>query len=386
MVGQSESPAESAVPPLGHVIGLPRFLAGLLARTSNGQYALVQFDFDHLTFDTRYVGMDDEGVLRFLDVELRRELSDSDGRSPGRTERVETQEVSGDRDGMGSTSYPRSELHVLLPSAEQPRHAFHHVNPSRTAHRVQICRDRWRASVGSRPMDDRLYFRQLLAGRDFAPHHPAAGQMQNFAYLIGDRETGECLVVDPAWDVNGLLEVARTDAMRVTGALVTHYHPDHCGGSMFGLTVEGLPELLALNPCKSHVHRKEAEGVIKVTGLSPSDLVEHDSGDRVDVGAISVELLHTPGHTPGSLCFRLKSALVAGDTLFLQGCGRVDLPGGDPDEMYETLTTRLSSLSDDVVLYPGHAYGGEHAAMGTVRRTNAYLQIPDLETWRRHMG
>ena len=110
--------------------------------------------------------------------------------------------------------------------------------------------------------------------------------MQNFAYLIGDLQTRECLVVDPAWDVAGLLAAATEDGMTVTGALVTHYHPDHCGGSMFGLSVQGLATLLELNPCKSHVHRHEAEGVRKVTGLSASDLVEHDSGDMVKVGAV----------------------------------------------------------------------------------------------------
>ncbi len=230
----------------------------------------------------------------------------------------------------------------------------------------------------------RLYLRQLLAGRDFAIGDAAAGQMQNFVYLIGDRDTGECLVVDPAWDVRDLVRVAAADDMTITGALATHYHPDHVGGTMFGFTVEGLPTLMEVNPCKVHVHKLEAAGVQQVTGLSKSDLVLHDSADVVKVGGVEVELLHTPGHTPGSQCFRVKDALVAGDTLFLQGCGRVDLPGGDPDEMYYTLTQRLASLPDDTVLFPGHAYGGEHAPMSVVRRTNPYLQIKDIETWRRH--
>lgn len=230
-----------------------------------------------------------------------------------------------------------------------------------------------------------LYFRQLLAGRDFGAHNPVAAQMQNFVYLIGDADSRECLVVDPAWAVDDLLDIAAKDGFRITGALGTHYHPDHVGGTMFGFTVEGLPRLMAKNPCKVHVHRLEAEGVRKVTGLSASDLTEHDSGDKVRVGDVEVELLHTPGHTPGSLCFRLKSALVAGDTLFLQGCGRVDLPGGDRDEMYRTLTQRLASLPADLVLYPGHAYGGEHAPLGVVRTSNPYLSVPNLETWRRLM-
>ncbi len=213
----------------------------------------------------------------------------------------------------------------------------------------------------------RLYLRQLLAGRDFGAGNPVAAQMQNFVYLVGDRDTGECLVVDPAWDIPDLVRVATADDMKIVGALATHYHPDHVGGTMYGFTVEGLPTLMETNPCKCHVHHLEADGVRQVTGLSKSDLVTHYSGDKVEVGGIAVELLHTPGHPPGSQCFRVADALLAGDTLLLQGCG--------PHEMRITLTQRLDSIPDDVVLFPGHAYGGENALMGHVRRTNPYLQL-----------
>jgi hydroxyacylglutathione hydrolase len=238
----------------------------------------------------------------------------------------------------------------------------------------------------------KLYLKQLLAGRDFAKDDRVAAGMQNFVYLVGDADAGECLVVDPAWDIDGVLSVAAADDMKITGALVTHYHPDHVGGSMFGFDVQGLAALMAKNPCKAHVNEHEAEGVRVVTGLSQSDLVLHGSGDRVKVGAIEVELLHTPGHTPGSQCFRLAppggdaGALVAGDTLFLQGCGRVDLPGGDPEQMYETLTSRLASLPGQLMLLPGHAYGGEQATLDEVRRTNPSLQLTSLEAFLRRMG
>jgi hydroxyacylglutathione hydrolase len=240
----------------------------------------------------------------------------------------------------------------------------------------------------------KLYLKQLLAGRDFATSDRVAAGMQNFVYLVGDADAGECLVVDPAWDIDGVLAAAAADDMRVTGALVTHYHPDHVGGSMFGFDVQGLAALVAKNPCKAHVNKHEAEGVRLVTGLSQSDLVLHDSGDRVSVGAIEIELLHTPGHTPGSQCFRLAhshdegsaGALVAGDTLFLQGCGRVDLPGGDAEQMYETLTQRLASLPGELMLLPGHAYGGEKATLDEVRRTNPSLQRTSLEAFLRRMG
>lgn len=231
-----------------------------------------------------------------------------------------------------------------------------------------------------------LYLQQLLAGRDFGRGDPYATGMQNFVYLVGDRDAGECFVVDPAWDIEGVLEVAAADDMKVVGALVTHYHPDHVGGNMMGLSIQGLAKLLEVNPCKAHVHKLEADGVRMVTGLSKSDLVEHDSGDRVRAGDIEIELLHTPGHTPGSQCFRVATrgepgSLLAGDTLFLQGCGRVDLPGGDPEQMYRTLSERLSSLPGDTILMPGHAYGGERAALEVVRKSNPTLQHASLESF-----
>ena len=236
-------------------------------------------------------------------------------------------------------------------------------------------------------MDPKPYIRQLKAGRDFAVADPIAAQMANFVYLVGDRATGKCLVVDPAWDVQGIVAAAEADEMQIEGALVTHYHPDHVGGPLYGHRVDGLDVLQEICPCKVHVHKEEAAGVMMMTGLSEGDLVRHDSGDRVQVGGIDVELLHTPGHTPGSQCFRCGSALISGDTLFLQGCGRVDLPGGDTEEMYYTLTQRLSKLPDDLTLFPGHDYGSKpFAALSEVRQTNAYLQVPDLDTWRRYMG
>ena len=236
-------------------------------------------------------------------------------------------------------------------------------------------------------MGDGVFIRQLKAGRDFAKDDVVARQMANFVYLIGDESTRECLVVDPAWDVRGIVDAASEDGYRITGALVTHYHPDHVGGPLFGHSVQGLAELMALAPCKVHVNEHEAEGVRSLTGLSETDLVKHSGGDVVKVGDVEVECLHTPGHTPGSQCFRCGGALVSGDTLFLQGCGRVDLPGGDSEEMYRTLTRRLSKLPSDLVLYPGHDYASQpHAPLGEVRRTNPILNVPDIGTWQRTMG
>ena len=235
---------------------------------------------------------------------------------------------------------------------------------------------------------DPLYFRQLLAGRDFAREDPMASQMVNFAYLVGDRDTRECVLVDPAWDVQSLVEAARKDGMNVVGALASHYHPDHIGGDMMGYVVEGARRLLEIVGVKVHVHDHEVPWVKRVCGLSGSDLQPHAGGDVLRVGKVPIEFLHTPGHTEGSTCFLVAGKrLVAGDTLFVGGCGRVDLPGSDPGEMYRSLTQRLSRLSDDVALYPGHDYGDRPTStLGDERRSNYYLKVPTLEQWLRMMG
>ncbi len=155
------------------------------------------------------------------------------------------------------------------------------------------------------------YFRQLLAGRHVAQGHPAAGQMANFMYLIGNPETREALVVDPAWNVGDLVDTAESDGYSVVGALVTHYHPDHVGGDLWGLEVEGLAALLERSGMPIHVNKHEAEGLKKVTGVSDSDLRRVDDGDTLDLGDLSIRFLHTPGHTPGSQCFCGRSKCIS---------------------------------------------------------------------------
>ena len=115
-------------------------------------------------------------------------------------------------------------------------------------------------------MPERLYFRQLLAGRDFARGNSLAVNMVNFVYLIGDRQTKEVLLVDPAYSVQELLDIAQADEMDVAGVLATHYHPDHVGGDMYGHEIEGVKQLLESCPTKVHIHRQEADWVKKVTG------------------------------------------------------------------------------------------------------------------------
>ncbi len=235
--------------------------------------------------------------------------------------------------------------------------------------------------------EDRFYFRQLLAGRDFATADPVARQMVNFVYLIGDRVTRECVVVDPAYGVEDLAMIAAADGMNLSGALITHYHPDHCGGSMMGMQIEGVTELLGITSMPVHVQADEAEWVTKVTDLEAADLTTHRSGDAVMVGEIPIQLLHTPGHTPGSQCFYVNGCLVSGDTLFLDGCGRTDLPGGDPDALYLSLTQTLAQVPDDAVLFPGHMYSAAPAErLGDTRARNVVFRPDSIEQWRMMFG
>lgn len=218
--------------------------------------------------------------------------------------------------------------------------------------------------------DDRLYFRQMLSGRDFAVGDPFATQMVNFAYAIGDRSTGECLLVDPAWDVEGLISNVGDDGMTVTGVLATHYHADHVGGSIMGHDIEGVAALLGHLSCPVHVQAEEVEWMERTSGVGTDHLVAHTPGDVITVGEVEIRLVHTPGHTPGSQCFLVDGRLVAGDTLFLDGCGRTDLPGSDPTAMAESLRT-LHRVDDEVVLYPGHRYSvASCATMGSVKQSN----------------
>jgi len=226
-----------------------------------------------------------------------------------------------------------------------------------------------------------LYFRQMQVG-----------EMANLTYLIGSRSAGEALLVDPAWAVDALLDQAEKDGVRVTGALVTHYHQDHVGGSIFGMEIEGLPRLLERHPVPIHVNAHEADGLIRVTGVSESDLERREGGDLLELGQIRIRLLHTPGHTPGSQCFLVEEAgrpgaLVSGDTLFLGSCGRVDLPGASPEDMYHSLNHVLRKLPDETLLYPGHLYSPEPVStMGEQKQTNPFLRVTNLDQFLMFMG
>ena len=202
------------------------------------------------------------------------------------------------------------------------------------------------------------------------------GPMQNFVYLIGDREARECVVVDPAWEIDTIVETAQADDMTITGALVTHTHQDHVGGSLesWGMPgrIPGLEELLARLKAKVRVHKAERE-FLKGFG---SDVVPVDNHDTLAIGRLTLTFLHTPGHTPGSQCFLVGNG----------SCGRTDLPGSDPKDMYYSLTQRLGALPDDTTLFPGHNYGGPSSTIGEEKRQNPFMRFAALGDFLRAMG
>ena len=210
--------------------------------------------------------------------------------------------------------------------------------------------------------------------------------MRNFIYAIGDRQTGECLLVDPAYAVDELLAALAADGMTVIGAAASHYHFDHIGGSMFGFDVEGIVALLDRVDCPIHVQAAETPWVTATTGLDATALVEHQPNDTITVGAIDVELLHTPGHTPGSQCLLVDGRVITGDTLFLDGCGRTDLPGSDPEAMYDSLQ-RLATLPTDTVVLPGHHYSPpESGTLGAITSSNVVFRPTTKDQWLTMFG
>lgn len=214
------------------------------------------------------------------------------------------------------------------------------------------------------------------------------GPMQNFVYLIADPVTRDAVVVDPAWDVDRLMAVVEQEDLKLKAALITHFHPDHLGGDFMGRHIQGAAELLERNlPIKVYIHKTEADFANRIAGLSPSDMVRTDGTEELAVGDLRVRFLHTPGHTPGSQCFLVDGRLISGDTLFIGGCGRVDLPGSDPAQMYDSLTNKLKQLPDETVLYPGHNYADRPTStIADEKRRNLYMRFERLEDFLGMMG
>ena len=187
------------------------------------------------------------------------------------------------------------------------------------------------------------------------------GPADNFIYFIGDAQTKEIAVVDPAWDVDFLCSEAEKENFTITCILLTHGHPDH---------VNGLDEILSRYNVPAYISKHEAP----YYKPQHKNIIEVEDGQRIKIGAIEIECIWTPGHTPGGHCLKYEYVLITGDTIFIDGCGRCDLPGGDAKKMYDSLYDILMKMPDETLLYVGHNYGPTSVAtLGSQKKTNPYL-------------
>ena len=256
---------------------------------------------------------------------------------------------------------------------------------------------------------------QLLCGRDIAVAETAnadghdgsdlrrrqifgfASQMANYVYVIIDKETRAACLIDPCWDVTGIVNICKETlgVSEISCAVFTHRHFDHTGGrvpaslvGVKGVRVEGVAEVRRAGVKRVCVGDLDAEAVCKQTGLHSGALHRLRDGERIAVGGSTfLETIHTPGHTPGSICLMLlkgagkdprstirnSGVLFTGDTLFIGSCGRYDLPESNPRALLASLN-RLSSLDEGCIVLPGHNYARPaHTTIGQEKKTNAML-------------
>jgi hydroxyacylglutathione hydrolase len=226
-----------------------------------------------------------------------------------------------------------------------------------------------------------------MESRRIVVKQAAIGPMMNYVYFIGCTESREAAVVDPAWDANEILKIAGDLDLKIKHILVTHGHPDH---------INALEPLLEATDARIYIHVDEVDYMQEVArsfGMSTefvtrraNNIQRVSDGEKIAVGKLSIRCLHTPGHSPGSQCFLVENCLFSGDTLFVDACGRVDMPGGDSKKMWWSLNHILQELDDSTIVYPGHDYGGSPTStIGEQKQTNPYMRYDSVQQFMRDM-
>ena len=196
------------------------------------------------------------------------------------------------------------------------------------------------------------------------------GQMQNFSYLIGDEDSKEAAIVDPGWEVDKIINTASRHDLGIKFILITHSHYDH---------VDGVKEMVNATDASVYVHEQDKDEVIS-RGIKEIEPLK--DGAEINIGKIKVKVLHTPGHSPGSVCYLLDNKMITGDMLFVEGIGRIDLPGGDIGAMFNSLQ-RLKELDEKIEIYPGHDYGSRKSStIAYEKKNNPYMKASKEEFFR----
>jgi glyoxylase-like metal-dependent hydrolase (beta-lactamase superfamily II) len=195
------------------------------------------------------------------------------------------------------------------------------------------------------------------------------GKMANFTYIIADEETCEAAVIDPSWDLEKIFDALQKNGWTCKYIINTHSHFDH---------VLGNQQVAEVTKAKIVQH--------KASELDYDIAVDED--DLVKVGSISLRIVHTPGHSKDSICLVVDDKIVfTGDTLFVGNCGRTDLPGSDPKEMYDSLFDKVVKFDEKLVIYPGHDYGSKPTStIGHEKRFNYVLSPRTKQEFLEFMG
>ncbi len=195
------------------------------------------------------------------------------------------------------------------------------------------------------------------------------------SYIIGCEDTKIGAIVDPGGDENRILKQADSLGLDIQYIVATHGHPDHvCGNRAIKEATGGA---VVMHDADAEFFEKpETQNYFSMLGLEPSPPadIRLKDGDILEIGNLKWQVIHTPGHTPGGMCLYCPPNLLTGDTLFVEGVGRTDFPGGSYDTLLRSLKEKVLSLPDDTIIWPGHGYGGSQSTIGAEKRSNPYLR------------